>query len=137
MVQPNASSRLPSAVLLFHPPPAGVASVLLFTITGIYVAATFRPDSLPKPMPCDPTENPNGFCISGDNVQGWSQIFVMSASLFTATVFSGGGTLDSILGGSVPGIHPPRCVSWWWWWWCVEKGSSPPPSLRGGWMPWL
>lgn len=33
-------------------------------------------------------ENPMGFCLAGTNKPGYSSIFVMPASLFTATVFS-------------------------------------------------
>lgn len=70
----------------------GIAVVLFFTITVIYVAADFR-YPLPTPFPgdccgefCD--ENPGGFCLAGTNKVGYSSIFVMPASLFTATVFS-------------------------------------------------
>lgn len=35
-----------------------------------------------------PAENPMGFCLAGTNKPGYSSIFVMPASLFTATVFS-------------------------------------------------
>ncbi|KAL4441843.1 hypothetical protein ABPG77_003759 [Micractinium sp. CCAP 211/92] len=75
----------------------GIAVCLLFTICVIYMAADFRHD-LPKPFPGDCCsagadgsfcpENPLGFCLSGKNTIGYSSIFVMPASLFTATVFS-------------------------------------------------
>ena len=83
----------------------GVSSLLFFGILAIYMAATFRPDSLPTPMPCSPTDM---YCISGTPdcsqfdaynaqnpdapvpcpISGYSSIFVMPASLFAATVFS-------------------------------------------------
>jgi Na+/proline symporter len=83
----------------------GVSSLLFFGILAIYLAATFRPDSLPTPMPCSPED---AYCISGTPkcsqfneynaanpeepypcpVYGYSSIFVMPASLFSATVFS-------------------------------------------------
>ncbi len=90
----------------------GVASLCLFSIIVIFVAATFRPPAgLPTPMPC----GPETACITGAPIcsqftayndagacgpdaatffpvpcptYGWSAIFVMPASLFTATVFS-------------------------------------------------
>lgn len=40
----------------------GVSSVLLFLIIAIYMTATFRPASLPLPMPCSPDDM---WCISG------------------------------------------------------------------------
>lgn len=65
----------------------GAAASLLFSITFFYVAATFRPaGGLPKPIPCDYAAS--GTCASGNFGLGWSQAFVMPASLFTATVFS-------------------------------------------------
>lgn len=83
----------------------GVSSLLFFGILAIYMAATFRPDSLPTPMPCSPED---AYCISGTPqcsqfdefnaanpetpipcpIYGYSSIFVMPASLFSATVFS-------------------------------------------------
>lgn len=50
----------------------GAASVLLFVVLAIYLAATFRPN-LPQPMPCDPSPMPYVanvtevpyYCISG------------------------------------------------------------------------
>lgn len=76
----------------------GIAVSLLFSICVIYVAADFR-YPLPTPFPSDccnfakghcPTDGPNalGFCLAGTNKIGYSSIFVMPASLFTATVFS-------------------------------------------------
>jgi SSS family solute:Na+ symporter len=82
----------------------GVSSLIFFIMLAIYMAATFRPESLPTPMPC----GPETFCISGTPtcsefdaynaanpetpvpcpVTGYSSIFVMPASLFAATVFS-------------------------------------------------
>ena len=83
----------------------GVSSVFFFGLLAIYMAATFRPDSLPTPMPCSPED---AFCISGTPkcsqwniyneanpdaplpcpISGYSSIFVMPASLFAATIFS-------------------------------------------------
>lgn len=40
----------------------GIASVVFFGVLAIYMAVTFRPASLPTPMPCSPTDP---FCISG------------------------------------------------------------------------
>ncbi|KAI7843654.1 hypothetical protein COHA_002556 [Chlorella ohadii] len=71
----------------------GIAVTLLFAFCVIYVAADFR-YPLPTPFPGDCcgsagcTENPMGFCLAGTNKPGYSSIFVMPASLFTATVFS-------------------------------------------------
>ncbi|PSC73100.1 na+ solute symporter isoform B [Micractinium conductrix] len=71
----------------------GVAVCLLFSICVIYMAADFR-YPLPKPFvdDCAPAftseANPQGFCLSGKNKAGYSSIFVMPASLFTATIFS-------------------------------------------------
>lgn len=75
----------------------GIAVVLFFSITVIYVAADFR-YTLPNPFDgdccdvasgaCADTTNPQGFCLTGTNKAGFSSIFVMPASLFTATVFS-------------------------------------------------
>lgn len=42
--------------------------------------------SLATPNPDGP--NALGFCLAGTNKIGYSSIFVMPASLFTATVFS-------------------------------------------------
>ena len=83
----------------------GVFSLIFFGMLAIYLAATFRPDSLPTPMPCSPNDY---YCISGtpncatfdaynaENpdapypcpISGYSAIFVMPASLFAATIFS-------------------------------------------------
>jgi solute:Na+ symporter, SSS family len=83
----------------------GVSSLIFFGMLAIYMAATFRPDSLPTPMPCSPNDM---YCISGTPkcsqfdeysaanpdapypcpISGYSSIFVMPASLFAATVFS-------------------------------------------------
>jgi len=83
----------------------GISSLFFFGILAIYLAVTFRPESLPTPMPCAPTDP---YCISGTPVcsqfdeyndanpeepvpcpvYGYSSIFVMPASLFAATVFS-------------------------------------------------
>jgi SSS family solute:Na+ symporter len=75
-----------------------IASVVLFSLLTVYLAVTFRPPSLPLPPPCQPTDP---FCISGTPnchefqdagvtcpTTGYSSIFVMPASLFTATIFS-------------------------------------------------
>lgn len=40
----------------------GISSVVLFGIIAIYMAATYRPESLPTPMPCSPDDS---YCISG------------------------------------------------------------------------
>jgi hypothetical protein len=144
----------PTQLFYLLPSRAGIAVVLFFSITVIYVAADFR-YTLPNPFDgdcCDvasgacagalasdrlldadatrrcqlvlhalpplccpsfalqpptcavtqprkqapllhllrlaDTTNPQGFCLTGTNKAGFSSIFVMPASLFTATVFS-------------------------------------------------
>ena len=46
------------------------------------------PHPTPHPTPPSAAENPGGFCLAGTNKPGYSSIFVMPASLFTATIFS-------------------------------------------------
>lgn len=55
----------------------GISTFFLMMLTGIYLAVTFR-----YPLPPIPDT------IAGTTVYGYSAIFVMPVSLFTATVFS-------------------------------------------------
>lgn len=64
----------------------GAASAALMSLLVVYVAATFR-YPLPTPPPCDP-DDPQGICVSGANLTGYSSIFTMPVSLFVSTCFS-------------------------------------------------
>lgn len=56
----------------------GIVTALFILILVIYTAVTFRPESLPKPLP------PN----LGPNVVGYGAIYSLPCSLMAATVFS-------------------------------------------------
>lgn len=74
----------------------GIAVVILFVMTAIYVAATFRHPLIGDPFPpgdcCSTPEclevNPMGFCIAGTNKLGYSSIFSIPAATFVFGVFS-------------------------------------------------
>ncbi|KAF9928962.1 hypothetical protein FBU30_002018 [Linnemannia zychae] len=58
----------------------GVFGVLLLVIMAIYVAVTYRPESLPTPLPD----------TIGPNYWGWAAVGAMPISLTCATIFSEG-----------------------------------------------
>ncbi|KAG2497326.1 hypothetical protein HYH03_004490 [Edaphochlamys debaryana] len=64
----------------------GILTSLFILVLFIYVAVTFRPESLPKPIPNDTTFT-TGFPL-GANKFGYSAIFSMPCSLMASTIFS-------------------------------------------------
>ncbi|GFR42610.1 hypothetical protein Agub_g3541 [Astrephomene gubernaculifera] len=64
----------------------GILTALFILVLVIYTAVTFRPDSLPKPLPNDTTYE-TGWPL-GANKFGYSAIFSMPCSLMASTVFS-------------------------------------------------
>ncbi|KAF9116696.1 hypothetical protein BGX27_000078 [Mortierella sp. AM989] len=58
----------------------GVFGILLLVIIAVYVAVTYRPESLPTPLP-------EGL---GPNYYGWAAVGAMPISLTCATIFSEG-----------------------------------------------
>ncbi|KAF9988184.1 hypothetical protein BGZ75_009881 [Mortierella antarctica] len=58
----------------------GVFGILLLVIMAVYVAVTFRPESLPTPLPE----------VLGPNYWGWAACGAMPISLTCATIFSEG-----------------------------------------------